>query len=199
MQKVYLLLRNNQQTGPHSFEELLKLQLRPYDLIWVEGKSLGWRYPTEIETLKPFFATSEPAQNHQPASRPVEPIPPALNVTPSKKVFVSMPATFNQRALPKDPVVDPIERKAEELRKRAEAFIPQANSVRTNYERDLDEAEEQYTQWIYQTKTKRNKINKRTLAITTICVLLIAGGWWAGSNFFNSPSPVVKTTPQANN
>ena len=55
MQKVYLLLRNNQQTGPHSFEELLELHLKPYDLIWVEGKSLGWRYPTEIETLKPFF------------------------------------------------------------------------------------------------------------------------------------------------
>jgi hypothetical protein len=54
MEKVYLLLRNNQQTGPHSLEELLHLELKPKDLVWVEGKSYGWSYPTEIDTLKPY-------------------------------------------------------------------------------------------------------------------------------------------------
>ena len=197
MQKVYLLLRNNQQTGPHSFEELLELHLKPYDLIWVEGKSLGWRYPTEIETLKPFFAPIEPAQNREPASKPIESIQHSVNVTSSKKIFVSMPATSNQRALPKEPVMDPIEQKAEELRKRVEAFTPQPNRVRTNLARDLTEAEEEYTQWIYQTKSnKRNTVNKTTLAVVAFCVLLIAGGWWAGSKFLNSSSPIVKAVPQ---
>ena len=197
MQKVYLLLRNNQQTGPHSFEELLELHLRPYDLIWVEGKSLGWRYPTEIETLKPFFATPEPAQKQEPTSKPIESIQRVINVNPSKKIFVSMPATSKQPVSPKEPVVDPIEQKAEELRKRAEAFIPQAPPVQTNFARDLNDAEEQYTQWIYQTKSKkRNTVNKGTLAIVAICILLIAGGWWAGSSFVNSTSPVGKTSSE---
>ncbi len=74
MQKVYLLLRNNQQTGPHSFEELLKLQLKPVDLIWVEGKSLGWRHPTEIETLQPFFATPELTEKEKACTGTTNPI-----------------------------------------------------------------------------------------------------------------------------
>ena len=191
-----MLLRNNQQTGPHSFEELLELHLKPHDLIWVEGKSLGWRYPAEIETLKPFFVTPEPAKNQEPASKPVESIQHAINLNPSKKIFVSMPATTNHRVLPKEPVVDPIEQKAEELRKRVETFNPQPNPAQTNYARNLSDVEEEYTQWIYQKKTKKNTVNKKTLTIVAVCVLLIAGGWWAGSSFFNSPSPVTKTTLQ---
>src|SRR5688572_5228966 len=155
MQKVYLLLRNNQQTGPYSFEELLELHLKPYDLIWVEGKSLGWRYPTEIETLKPFFAAPEPAQKKEATSKPIEAIPPAIPVSSPKKIFVSMPASASPGALPKEPVVDPIEQKAEELRKRAEAFTQQQNPLHTNYTRNLNDAEEDYTQWIYEKKTKK--------------------------------------------
>ena len=193
MQKVYLLLRNNQQTGPHSFEELLELQLKPFDLIWVEGKSLGWRYPTEIETLKPFFATPEPRQREE---SPPNPLPPTASPTPvntTKKIFVSMPAGgVNPMPSPKEPVVDPIEQKAEALRKRVEAFTPQQNPVQTNYSRNLNEVEEDYTQWAYQKKTKKSGVlNKKYLAIACI-ILLLSGGWWLGSNFFNRP-PVINT------
>jgi len=52
MQKPYSLLRNNKQSGPYSLEELLLLNLKPFDLVWVEGKSGGWSYPTEIDALK---------------------------------------------------------------------------------------------------------------------------------------------------
>jgi hypothetical protein len=49
--KRYLLLRENQETGPHSREELKEMGLVSYDLIWEEGKSLRWMYPSEIEAL----------------------------------------------------------------------------------------------------------------------------------------------------
>ena len=52
MQKIYSLLRNNKQSGPYTLEELLQLKLKPFDLVWVEGKSGGWSYPTEIDSLK---------------------------------------------------------------------------------------------------------------------------------------------------
>ena len=52
MQKPYSLLRNNKQSGPYSLEELLLLNLKPFDLVWVEGKSGGWSYSTEIDALK---------------------------------------------------------------------------------------------------------------------------------------------------
>src|SRR5438270_14079567 len=58
MRKVYLLLRNNKQNGPYSLEELVQLGLKPYDLVWVEGRSAGWRYPGEIEALKSYVSDS---------------------------------------------------------------------------------------------------------------------------------------------
>ena len=85
MQKVYLLLRNNRQTGPHSLEELLQLQLQPFDLIWVEGKSYGWAYPTEVESLKPFVATVNGSPNNAAAS---EDLTTNDQRTGEKKIFV---------------------------------------------------------------------------------------------------------------
>lgn len=61
----YLLLRNNQKNGPFNLDDLLKYGLKPYDLVWVEGKSAAWRYPSEIAELKSFA----PAVEEQPYDR----------------------------------------------------------------------------------------------------------------------------------
>lgn len=42
--------------GPYTLEELLQLQLKPLDLVWVEGRSAGWSYPSEIDHLKSFVS-----------------------------------------------------------------------------------------------------------------------------------------------
>lgn len=56
---TYLLLRNNQESGPHTLQALLTMGLRPYDLVWVEGRSAAWRYPSEVEELKPYAQAAE--------------------------------------------------------------------------------------------------------------------------------------------
>jgi len=61
----YLLLRDNKQTGPYSFDELKEKGLKAYDLVWVEGKSAAWRYPSEILELSPFA----PPVEEQPFDR----------------------------------------------------------------------------------------------------------------------------------
>lgn len=61
----YLLLRSNKKSGPYSFEQLIKMGLKPYDLIWIEGKSAAWRYPSELPELKDFA----PAIEEQPYDR----------------------------------------------------------------------------------------------------------------------------------
>jgi hypothetical protein len=61
----YLLLRNNKESGPYTLEALVQLGLKPYDLVWVEGKSAAWRYPSEVDGLK-FYA---PAVEEQPFDR----------------------------------------------------------------------------------------------------------------------------------
>ena len=111
MQKVYLLLRSNKQTGPYSLEELLQLKLKPFDLVWVDGRSAAWQYPSEIPALKqyvvetpqadaPFqpIATAAMEQGISKISR-VEPLSPPQNPNPQKaeipkRVFVSVPKTL---------------------------------------------------------------------------------------------------------
>ena len=62
---TYLLLRDNKQLGPLTLDELTQLGLKGYDLVWVDGKSAAWRYPSEIEELKPFA----PIVEEQPFDR----------------------------------------------------------------------------------------------------------------------------------
>lgn len=57
MERVYLLLRNNQQSGPFTIGELWQQQLKPTDMIWIEGKSNAWTFLAELE-LTPFIASS---------------------------------------------------------------------------------------------------------------------------------------------
>ena len=61
----YLLLRSNKQSGPYSLQQLVSLGLKPYDLVWLEGRSAAWRYPSEVEGLKPYA----PATEEQPYDR----------------------------------------------------------------------------------------------------------------------------------
>src|SRR3954469_16777336 len=62
---TYLLLRNNKNFGPYSLEALIQLGLKPYDLVWVEGRSAAWRYPSEVDDLK-FYA---PVVEEEPFDR----------------------------------------------------------------------------------------------------------------------------------
>src|SRR5437763_6907913 len=119
MNKAYLLLRNNKPSGPYSFEELVQTRLKPFELIWIEGKSAGWRYPSEIEVLKPYVSeiplpeiqrgaeslmTFEQPHVFQPLNHIDEVIPIRATVKSSaKNIFVSLPAGSQQGAKPLQP------------------------------------------------------------------------------------------------
>lgn len=55
----YRLLRNNKESGPYSALDLEKMGLKAYDLLWAEGRSAAWHYPSEIEELKSFAPVIE--------------------------------------------------------------------------------------------------------------------------------------------
>src|ERR1051325_6209743 len=57
--KSYILLRDNRESGPHTLRELKAKHLHPMDLIWVEGESTSWKYPTEIRELKSSVKRAE--------------------------------------------------------------------------------------------------------------------------------------------
>lgn len=52
--KMYFLLRENKETGPYSLDELKSQKLRQLDLIWTEGESIIWKYPSEIKEFQSY-------------------------------------------------------------------------------------------------------------------------------------------------
>lgn len=105
----YRLLRSNREMGPYSLEEIIALGLKPYDLIWVDGKSAAWRYPSEIVELKPY----SPIVEEQPYDRFFKrPVP----VTESKQSLEKKPVEEKtgiavldeEQATPKDRTQSPI-------------------------------------------------------------------------------------------
>lgn len=86
----YRLLRDNRETGPYSLDDLIALPLKAYDLIWVDGKSAAWKYPSEYEELKAYAPPATDDLYHPlPATATVE--TPRKNVEKSpQKRFVSV-------------------------------------------------------------------------------------------------------------
>jgi hypothetical protein len=89
---LYRLLRNNKETGPFSEEEMIAHGFKPYDLIWVEGRSAGWRYPSEI----PAFKAHAPAVEEQPYDRFFRKEPPQQHFAFSRENTIAKDAVTTQ-------------------------------------------------------------------------------------------------------
>lgn len=87
----YLLLRSNKETGPYNLDDLVKVGLKPYDLVWVQGKSAAWRYPSEVEELKPYAPTVE----EQPYDRFYK-----KNTTPAKEETITQQPSYQKTEQP---------------------------------------------------------------------------------------------------
>jgi hypothetical protein len=190
----YLLLRNNKESGPYSLEDLTKLGLKAYDLVWVQGRSAAWRYPSEVEELKPFA----PAVEEQPFDRfykkqsegKKQEVPEQVTQTiapehekyiPKKSVFVTMPG---QKSNPAKPVV------VKEESYSATASVQQTISITENpvaaaqvkYSQPLDEIKEMYVRTLQDRKQKiaRKSFLVQNLKKAAILLFLIGIGVVAG-------------------
>ncbi|HEV3324419.1 MAG TPA: hypothetical protein VG052_02395 [Puia sp.] len=85
---MYLLLRDNKQSGPYSLDELKAKGLKAYDLVWVEGRSAAWRYPSEIAEMSSFA----PAVEEQPFDRFYKKPAAVRSTAASESVVSSQPA-----------------------------------------------------------------------------------------------------------
>jgi hypothetical protein len=203
MHKVYLLLRNNHQSEPLTLDELLQHELKSTDLVWEEGKSGGWSYPYEIESLKPFIKLSGfekertgPAQKADPASglgRSNEVLPFDMDApfaspnVASKNVYVSLPGHTIHREEPKNEICEEsLEQKAEAIRRRAldainnKTATPSVKPLEPDYEletklsRTTSELGEDYSAWLYTQKIgKKKKARKRRSILVSMSAVLV--------------------------
>src|SRR5688572_25753828 len=197
MQKIYLLLRNNKQTGPFTREELLQLGLKKHDLLWVEGKSAGWRNPEEIAELKTESIIPAPptpsTQNTQTAPTQA----PAAFAPGSKHIYISLPSGTPPPAMNEVkkeefrpvPVVDAgnEEEKQESFEERVlrmQQRIANFNSnpaaaenkeqVATKYARSLDDIKEEYAGWLHKQKKQKRNYPVKPLLLAAGGLFLIA-------------------------
>ena len=155
MQKIYRILRDNKERGPLSLEELLELKLKKYDLIWIDGRSAGWRYPSEIEALKPYLEDQVP-QNSHPASHSLRPevvIPVQENINKAPVASEDIELTPEQ-----------LEKKANEIYLRIQAFNEgnekQKEETQTKYARSLEDLKQEYADWLHKKKVKKGVVKK---------------------------------------
>ena len=199
MQKIYLLLRSNKQSGPHSLSELIALQLKPLDLVWVEGKSRSWEHPTEIDELK-AHVKQEKNKNESVTVYPKASADLVLPKTTKKpkddktedkinvQVYVKLPHESeaerffadNNQLLPSD---------GHDLTGRAKGPVVQNADglLNTKYTRDLQEIKEEYTAWIGQRKqTEVNRQQNKPWLIWAIIAFLGVAGFlserWSSAN-----------------
>ena len=118
---TYLLLRSNKQSGPYSLQQLVSSGLKPYDLVWVEGRSAAWRYPSEVEGLKAyapateeqpydrFYKKKEEKPQEKEIARPVQPQQ-EVYVAPKEETYV--PPKEEVYVLPEEnkPILHEVER-----------------------------------------------------------------------------------------
>jgi len=110
----YRLLRSNKESGPYTLNDLVALGLKPYDLVWVDGRSAAWRYPSEIGELKEYAPTVEeqpydrfykkPSETETPITEPVA----TLN---SEKAYQQK--TINQSFAKEEPAKNIFEKSTE--------------------------------------------------------------------------------------
>jgi len=188
MQQVYRILRDNKEKGPFNLEELLQLSLKPFDLIWVEGRSAGWRYPSEIESLKPYLEGADLQKDLLTTQRQVHPA--SQNTRPViNNAAPSMPqAITTEAAAPgeeEEMTAEKLERKAAEIYMRVQAYAQKAEQqgegVQTKYARSLDDLKQEYADWLHKKKEKKKFAlpGKRTaLAVLASCVAVICCAWF---------------------
>lgn len=189
----YLLLRNNKQTGPHTLEELVQLSLQSSDLIWIEGKSTGWRTPQEIVELTPYvpeaahliIKSNEERNNIDNQNRRTtnsEKKETAQKET-ATRIHISLPAGIESTSYnggEENAAEDRLEKKAQALFTKVHAYsnnqTEQKPDVDTRYIRPLLDIKQEYAAWIDgQKKQKSSPVTKKGVTLVILSIILIIG------------------------
>lgn len=221
----YLLLRDNKESGPYTFDDLKAKGLKAYDLVWVEGKSAAWRYPSEVEELKSFAPAVEeqpfdrfykrPSQG-QPniASAPAgsatvqfKPSSPVLSTEPSavpgkRIIYVTLPAgksaSSGSNTAPRETIKTPVAVSVPTSSYNS-SYTPAAS--RPMEERSAQTQEELITPVEIMPRSRRNRSSVlQPLAVAACVLALLAAGIFIGlsinkDNFSLSQKVIAEKEP----
>lgn len=211
MHKIYKLLRNNKQSGPYTINELAGLNLQSNDLIWIEGKTPGWHYPSEIDELQQLLHDRTPLQHQEKSTPPLQEKQKAEQPqnAKAKHVFVSFPANATNRIKTSKPAntatAPSMDEEEKELAARKQAFEMRAALMKqkvsagsattgnttvieeeldTKYNRSLEDMKQEYAAWLAaQKKSGKPSFSKKQVGVAVTLLLVALIGFWAINNF----------------
>jgi len=194
----YLLLRDNKESGPYLLDDLVRLGLKPYDLVWIEGKSAAWRYPSEVNELKPYapvveeqpfdrfykkateenqgYTATSQDHSHSPYAPPVAQKE-ELKFVPKKSIFVTLPGQKSKTTDNGEPVRLP---KPSPVPTITITESPEVAEIK--YSQPLDEIKEMYVKTLQQRKNKsvRKGLLIANLKRAAVIIFLVFIGLAAG-------------------
>ncbi|HEV7621129.1 MAG TPA: hypothetical protein VGO09_05330, partial [Flavisolibacter sp.] len=202
MQKIYRILRDNKEKGPFTLQELLDLNLKSFDLIWIEGRSAGWRYPSEIESLKPYLEDNtnvkqegiiDKAATSHPASDSIR--PPVTLISEQDTLLVKAPAPVSGTETELTP--EQLEKKAAEIYQRIQSYnenkAQEKNETQTKYARSLEDLKQEYADWFHKKKEKKGiKLNKKAVGSFSVIAALFLG-WFLVSGKSKSNDSLINS------
>jgi hypothetical protein len=197
MNRVYLLLRDNIESGPYTFDELLQQQLQPSDLIWIEGTTLAWAYPNEVEELRKSLTGKTVESVSLGAIVPLS----SKIAAPEVKNPAGLPPKKESNQLPVSSPKKPkgeIEKRAEELRKKALAFSSQHSFQQQPVLHPIHDFQPHLHDHdaVHLVHHKHNNgLPVGEILVAAMMIGLVIIGWYGGANkyFFNRKAPQVNT------
>jgi len=83
--KKYLIMRNNEHTGPFTLEQLKFQKIQANDIVWVQGQSDNWTYAEQIDELKQLIEPAPDSVSRLSSKAPSEFAPLENNSTRNSK------------------------------------------------------------------------------------------------------------------
>ncbi|MBI2730952.1 MAG: hypothetical protein HYX40_09415 [Sphingobacteriales bacterium] len=218
----YILLRNNKEEGPYTLEQMIAKGFKPYDLVWIEGKSAGWRYPSEIAELKVYAPVVEEQPYDRFYKKSPEQAQTVSSVTTSielnettvlnqpsltnnqqqetsnwqpapKRIFVSIPANQNKPVV-KMPVQKTIVEKMEYANEeKPKIVINDEPKLEEKFSQPLDDIKKLYADSLLkQTKNKQKKFLNPEKLKIAVAALALLLSGTAVGLFINKNKPVTE-------
>lgn len=210
----YILLRNNKENGPYTLEEITAKGFKAYDLIWIEGRSAGWRYPSEVAELKPYAPVIEeqpydrfykkpakqteiPIGNTQSAIGNEQQVFQSLVKIPiaaTRKIYVTLPGEGTKPVFIETEKQKSVEQKIIKEQNPETIINDEPIVLQEKYFQPLDEIKKLYVNQVLQQKKKPLKgivINEKIKLAALAFTLLLSGT--AVGLFINRDKSTVPT------
>ncbi len=173
----YRLLRSNKESGPYTLSDLVTLGLKPYDLVWVDGRSAAWRYPSEVDELKEYAPVVEEQPYDRFYKKPSEaetPIKERVASVSSEKTY--QPTNINENFAHQEPAKNIVEKpianpevektfseipkpyQSPQPKKKVFVSMPEANAFEQPYQNAYQDG--QYEQHQYEQYLPKPKIEQ---------------------------------------